>query len=85
MSIEATLSERAATHGNFKSHAVISQDLKDVMRCSENWQALKPYEREALEMIAHKIARVLNGNASFADHWHDIAGYATLVEKTLGK
>jgi hypothetical protein len=38
-------------------------------------------QREALDMILHKIARIVNGNPNETDHWHDIAGYATLVEQ----
>jgi hypothetical protein len=40
-------------------------------------------QRESLDMIAHKIARILNGNPNVHDHWHDIAGYATLVANDL--
>ena len=35
-------------------------------------------------MIQHKIARVLNGDPNYPDNWHDIAGYARLVERELG-
>ena len=42
-------------------------------------------QREALEMIAHKIARILNGDPNYADNWIDIAGYATLVANRLEK
>ena len=38
---------------------------------------------EALEMICHKIARIVAGDPDFADHWRDIAGYATLVANEL--
>lgn len=31
-----------------------------------------------LEMIAHKVGRILAGNPHFEDHWADIAGYARL-------
>ena len=34
---------------------------------------------EALDMILHKIGRIVAGDATFKDHWVDIAGYATLV------
>ena len=44
---------------------------------------LSPDQREALEMIAHKIARILNGDPDYADSWHDIAGYAQLVADRL--
>jgi hypothetical protein len=42
------------------------------------------YQREALEMIAHKIARIINGDPNYADSWVDIAGYAKLVADRLG-
>ena len=38
---------------------------------------------EALDMIAHKIARIINGDPDYADSWHDIAGYAKLVADRL--
>lgn len=34
-------------------------------------------------MILHKIARIMNGDPDHIDHWHDIAGYATLIEWIL--
>lgn len=34
-------------------------------------------------MIAVKIARILVGDCNHPDHWHDIAGYATLVADRL--
>lgn len=82
MSIDKTLKQRQKTHGDFKTHAQISQELKAVL-WKYDYQNLSPEQCEALEMIAHKIARILNGNANHVDHWHDIAGYATLVENSL--
>lgn len=76
--IRATLNERAATHGSYTDHAHQTQILKEVMRANPNWNRLDWHERETLEMIAHKIGRILSGNPHFHDHWHDIAGYATL-------
>ncbi len=80
-----TLEERQKTHGNFSGHASISQALKGeaqryvVLRgCT-----LSPDQWEAMEMIFHKIARIINGNPDCHDHWHDIAGYATLVANRL--
>lgn len=83
MNIEQTLEERQKTHGNFKTHASVCQVLKGVMRSRDGWANLEDDQREALEMIAHKIARILNGNPDTRDHWHDIAGYATLVADRL--
>lgn len=34
-------------------------------------------------MIAGKIARIINGDPNYVDSWHDIAGYATLIEQEL--
>lgn len=82
MSIDKTLKQRQKTHGNFDTHAQISQDLKAVL-WKHDYQNLSPSQCEALEMMMHKVARILNGNANYKDHWHDIAGYATLVENQL--
>lgn len=84
-SVTATLTERGKRYGTFTGHAEISQQLKAVMRSYEAKRGcdLSPDQREALEMIAHKIARVLNGDPDYADSWHDIAGYAQLVADRL--
>jgi len=36
-------------------------------------------------MIFCKIARILNGDPNLIDNWHDIAGYAKLVEMEIEK
>lgn len=82
MSIENTLEQRGTRYGKFENHADISQVIKTAMK-SGNWYSLAPDQKEALDMIAHKIARILNGDPNYIDSWHDIAGYATLVEKRL--
>jgi hypothetical protein len=82
MLVEETLEKRGQIYGKFTSHARISQDLKEVMHATGGWGSQLPDEREALEMIQHKIARVLNG-APHADNWLDIAGYATLVYQRM--
>ena len=82
-SISNILEERQKTHGDFETHAYICQMLKDVMHESTSWDALSNPQKESLEMIVHKIARILNGNADYKDHWTDIAGYATLIERIL--
>jgi hypothetical protein len=82
MSIEQTLAERQLTHGDFETHAYISQKLKAGINLG-GFKDMQPDQKEALEMIVHKIARILNGNPDTHDHWHDIAGYATLVANRL--
>ena len=83
--INEMLDGRASRYGTFESHARISQDLKAVMHERSGWDNLKPDQREALEMIQHKVARILNGDPTYADNWIDIAGYATLVANRLEK
>jgi len=77
--INKTLAERGARYGKFDGHAAIAQCIKYDMRETEGWRNLNSSQREALEMIAHKIARILNGDPSYGDNWVDIAGYAKLV------
>ena len=81
--IKKVLIARTNNYGPFEGHADITQKLKRVMQETEQWSALPPEQREALEMIQHKIGRILNGNPHYADSWVDIAGYATLVATTL--
>ena len=86
MSVEQTLLERGSRYGSFKGHSNYTQSIKDSYRVNEiNWTKLNDSQREALDMIAHKIGRILNGDPNYADSWHDIAGYATLVEQELEK
>lgn len=81
--IDNTLEERGNRYGDFAGHARITQNLKRAMRDSPNWEALSDDKKEALEMVAHKIGRILNGDPYYADSWHDIIGYTRLVEVTL--
>ena len=85
MSVEKTLEERGSRYGTFMEHARIAQALQDVMRSNTNWQYLEADERQALTTIADKIARILNAPAGtiYSDSFHDIAGYALLVDKRL--
>jgi hypothetical protein len=78
-----TLDERGTRYGKFSGHALIAQTLKDEMHCTLGWERLSRSQAEALDMIAHKIARILNGDPNYADSWHDIAGYASLIDNQL--
>ncbi len=81
--IQDILKERQTTHGNYEDHAQFTQGIKAVIRNSPRVLRMSPAQVEALEMIAHKIGRILAGNPHFEDHWRDIAGYATLVADLL--
>lgn len=81
--IRATLNERGKRYGEFADHAWISQSLKKVMHSCKAWPALTMDKREALDMIQHKIARILNGDPEYDDSWRDIIGYTQLVIDNL--
>lgn len=83
--IQQTLAERGKTHGNFPKQSQTAQSLKEVMRNTPNWALMSDDKCEALELIATKISRILNGDPEHHDSWHDIAGYATLVANGLEK
>ena len=81
--VEAILEERGRRYGLFKDLAAMSQTIKDMMKQEEGWARLAPDQKEALEVIAQKIARILNGDPDYADSWLDIAGYAKLIADRL--
>lgn len=81
--VDAILEERGKRYGSFKEHADVTQAIKEVMRAGNNWEKLDSDQKEALEMIAHKIGRIINGDPNYRDSWDDIAGYAMLVSKAL--
>lgn len=78
--VEQTLAERGARYGDFTDHAELAQSLQDTMRGAPGWQRLTPTKRQALTVIADKIARILTGDPEYTDNWHDIQGYAKLAE-----
>ena len=78
MNIDDLLRDKEATHGSFDDTATIAQTIKAVMKRSKNWESLPNQSKEALELIATKVARILNGDATDPEHWNDVAGYARL-------
>lgn len=77
--ITKTLEERGLRYGSFDHNAATSQRLRRVLRAEVGWGKLNDSQREALEMISHKIGRILSGDPNYDDNWRDIAGYAMLV------
>lgn len=80
-----TLTARKSTHGDSTEHADCTQTLKATVHEWANWEALSPVQKEAIEMILHKIGRIMTGNPDHHDHWIDIAGYAQLVADRVQK
>ena len=77
------LQERETTHGPFAKTSRIAQDLKAIYR-HYGYDKLPSAQREALDQIASKVARILAGNAGEPDHWNDVAGYAKLGSEACG-
>jgi hypothetical protein len=83
--VNDVLDERGKRYGKFIGHAEVSQGLKTVIHNAivNKGEYLDNDQQEALDMICHKIARIVNGDPNYADSWIDIAGYATLVADRL--
>lgn len=83
--IDEILTERGNRYGPFLSHAMITQMLKNTTNTylTQHNKLLMPDQQEALDMIFHKIGRILNGDPDYVDSWVDIAGYAKLVADRL--
>jgi hypothetical protein len=85
VSVDAILDERGSRYGPFVGHAAVTQQLKEVVirHLYHRGKALAPDQQEALDMIFHKIGRIINGDPNYDDSWVDIAGYAQLVADRL--
>lgn len=77
--VDATLKERQASYGCFEDVAFVTQGIIELMnRC--NYKNMPQPHKMALYMIASKMARLVNGDFNHLDSWHDIGGYAKLIE-----
>jgi hypothetical protein len=86
--VDETLAERGSRYGSFESHAMLSQSLSQTLllhyyKTHGKDKPLPPYIVEALNMICHKLARVVNGDPFYDDNFRDIAGYSQLVVDIL--
>ena len=83
--VDETLDARAVEYGKFIEGAEVMQMLKRVVLNALNNRdkTLAHDQAEAMDMIIHKIGRIINGNPDVVDHWLDIAGYAQLVADRL--
>jgi len=85
VSVDKTLDARAEMYGKFKDGAALMQSIKRVLadHAAKHGKTFADDQWEALEMIVHKIGRIVNGDPDVTDHWVDIAGYATLIAERL--
>ena len=66
MKIGQILEERGTRYGEFEDQSFLSQALKYIMRHG-GWDRLGDDQKEALEMMAVKMARILNGDPDHID------------------
>ena len=77
--VSDTLEERGETHGDFRDVSRVSQYIKGAISAG----TVSAYQRESLDMIATKMARIVCGDPHNVDHWLDIEGYARLARNIL--
>lgn len=85
MSVADTLCDRQSKYGDFSDVAFVAQELKGTFARSKNWISLPVEQKEALDLIATKLARMLCGDPRLKDSWHDLAGYAALAERVCDR
>lgn len=72
------VSERHNTHGDWFEQSCLQSLIKADMHGAPRWHLLSASQKEALDMIAVKVSRIVSGDPGYADHWDDIMGYALL-------
>lgn len=82
--IQETLNDREAKYGDFGELAKAIQAYKSAIRHAPSWAKMTAVQREAAEMIAVKLCRIVYGDPLHFDSWLDIAGYATLAAEEFG-
>lgn len=85
MQTAEVLEERGRRYGNYLEQTQISNALLNVIDSAlrDRMKVLQSDQADALNMIAVKVSRIINGDPDYADNWRDIAGYATLVADRL--
>ena len=81
--VSNTLDERGRRYGNYLEQTAISNKIKEAMQEIPTYWDMETDQKDALEMIAVKMSRIVNGTPDYSDNWLDIAGYATLVADRL--
>lgn len=84
--LDETLAQRGNKYGkNWEAYS----RMKEAMTAARNKKPSKKTIQNddiityAIDMILMKLSRIAAGDENYTDNWHDIAGYATLVENHL--
>lgn len=83
--ITETLTERGERYGKYTNVAKTSQLLKGIIAEAlvRSNNGITYDQRESLDLICNKIARIANGDPHYVDSWHDIGGYSKLIVDRL--
>lgn len=82
--VDETLRQRGSRYGSYSDVAALTVELFGALsKKMKGRQDFEPYHIEALHMICNKMARAVCGDPMYADNWHDIGGYAKLVENEI--
>lgn len=79
--VNEILNEREKVSGNYGDVSRMIQETLRLWSTGPNWSKGKLTDPQvtSLEMIALKVARILQGDNEHIDSWRDIAGYAELA------
>jgi hypothetical protein len=85
LNVSELLAERGRTHGRFRDHARVTQVMKHAIHIAlvNSGVSLTDIQRESIDMILHKIGRIVSGNPRHRDHYDDIIGYTQLALNEL--
>lgn len=79
MEVKEILEQRGNNYGTYEDNSRFTQQLKQHVRAFETWPQLTYSQKESVDMIIHKVSRIVNGDYKWLDSWYDIIGYAQLV------
>jgi len=85
ISTEEILDQRGERYGEYTNVATTSRTIKEAIVNGSNIEAAGDDMRESMDMIANKLARIVNGDPYYKDSWQDIAGYAMRIGHKLDK
>lgn len=85
ISTEEILEQRGERYGEYINVATTSRKIKEVLSCGVGHPPPDYDMQESMDMIANKLARIVNGDPYYKDSWQDIAGYAMLIVHKLDK
>lgn len=84
--VEQITAKRGSVYGPFLHNSIVAQNIKAAMRNIPDpnneglkWEALPVDVREALDLIALKVSRIVTGDPEYLDNFDDIGGYAKIV------